>query len=593
MRQIDFYALTRTVQDNLLESLRAEFEPKPIVARAGTRPLVPVWFGLSGLASVLLVTLYVAGIGDVESALSMHPTALIVVYLVLAGAMAFGVFQALAYRAKLEVLPFATGVYVFPACVIDARDRRLRVHPLSEVTNVSASGRNVVVRFGLTSFSFPVEPTSVALGVQRVQAAVEHLKSGLEDAELRKLDPLEPPVVANPLASTVPLPDKTPTWIRFRWPSAAVFGIAVGALLFFVRSGRSDTMMFATAKARDDVTSYEKYLGRGEAHKEVVSRELLPRAALRFAIEEGTVEAVDAFTEQYPDTAIADEVASARQSAMVTAFEEARAASTLIALLSFAERYPDHGLQKFLDEAVHAIYVRALNRTRNEMPAGAEATAQFVEQLLVAAEKVGAKKQGDRAVGATVEVRVRHIASRDLERADDLVQKNPMYTGVKSLPRRYLDAEHFAPHEKAITTAISQELATLFDPEVLAFAPGEPLPASKKKKPKLPEFTTPTVVVSYRVEPSGAAYASKKPLGIFIGLLFRFTVDFVLPGGGKPLHVKHAFTQRIPVELLRGIKGQPPRGTLETKLYNEMVKQAFADLQKRFLVQWVKPKPAE
>src|SRR6185503_6472131 len=91
--------------------------------------------------------------------------------------------------------------------------------------------------------------------------------------------------------------------------------------------------------------------------------------------------------------------------------------------------------------------------------------------------------------------------------------------------------------------------------------------------------------VSYRVEASGHAYASKKPRGIFLGLNYMYTADFVAPGG-KPLQTKLTFTQKIPIDTIRNEGIGQPAGTLESKVYEEMTRDAFAALRDKYLSSW-------
>jgi hypothetical protein len=581
MKVIDFYKLPRNVQDNLLEGFRGEFDPRPILAHKGTRPTMHAWLGLAGLAAIALVALCVVGFGDIEAALAIHPTALVIVYVALAGTVAVGVAQAMAHRQSIRALPFAPGTYLFPVNLIDARDKNLRVFSLGELTGVSSAGGAVVARFGVRSYTFRVGAEHVEHAVTLVEAARAHASADLDEAERRKLDPLEPPVVNNPLASTVPIAMPAPNVLKLRWIIAAAVAVSIGGGLFYLRNARSDAQMFATAKARDDVSSYQRYLSRGLRHTDEVSRELLPRAELRLSVAEGSVDAIDAFIARYPDTGIQGEVEAAKKKALLAAFEEARAKGTLTALEEFAQSYPDHGLQGELSAARHAIYARALERYRAQMPESATDIAVFVERMLASAEETGTTQTEAGVRGPTAEVRVMRVPSRELKRSDDLVQKNPMYTGVKSLPSRYLDAAHMQAHEQSVARALAETLSRAFDPEVIVFAPGARVDAEE-----LPAVTTPTIFVTYRVEPSGSAYASKKPMGIYVGLLFYFTLELALPGEKETLRSKHNFVQKIPLEIIRKVDTVPPPGTLETQIYESMSSDAFAAIARRFNVQW-------
>src|SRR5262249_31556372 len=157
------------------------------------------------------------------------------------------------------------------------------------------------------------------------------------------------------------------------------------------RNLTSDGRMFTLATRRDDVATYQRYLAQGRDHVDEVSQVRLPRAELRLAVAQGSVEAVDAFMRAYPKTGIATEVEAARRAALAAELARARKADTLTALLSFAERYPDHGLGKELDQAKHALYARAHAHYKSEVPKGGEQNAELVGQLLAYAERMGAK----------------------------------------------------------------------------------------------------------------------------------------------------------------------------------------------------------
>ncbi|HZO13998.1 MAG TPA: hypothetical protein VFB62_12090, partial [Polyangiaceae bacterium] len=447
MKAVDFYGLKRASQDKLLGSLGGQYEPKPILWRRGIRSTLVAWVGLSVASTLLLVILCVVGFGELESSLSSHPIALIAVYIVLAGLAAYGVIRAAAYRFALRQLPFVTGIYVFPANVIDARDARLEVVGLRDLSDVTPrGGAEVQLRFGSRRFSFPMDARSVDRAVELVKEARARVSGPLTENERGLMDPLEPPAFVSQLAPTEPLKRKEPRWASLAAAIAAGSGLVLGAVLFFARDELSDSRMYAAARARDEVGAYQSYLERGADFREVVAKELLPRAELRAAISSGTVEAIDKVMSAYPDTAIAAELQTARRNALIASFTEARKARTLAALLAFEERHKNHGLDRELKAARHAIYNRALARYQREMPE-AGGTDEFVQRLLAAAEKIGARKTPNGVRGPTVEVRFRRVPSRDIDRADDLVRQNPMYRGETSVPTQYLDEKHLEPHQ--------------------------------------------------------------------------------------------------------------------------------------------------
>jgi len=598
MTKIDFYKLSRAIQDSLLDSLHSRFAPLPIVLRLGTRRTVEAWLAVAAVAAALLVALCVSGFGDVSSGLALHPSWVVGLYALLTATAVIGVLNAVAYRARAKALPFPAGVFLFPASVIDAREYVLRVYPLEQVTSVSA-GRSgeVVVTFGIRRFSFPVpvgtphtpgpDPSRMQETVQAVEAARDHMREPLEGQERRRLDPLAAPVVASPLTPEVPRQRTASRLEKQGLLAGALLGAVVGAATFVGRNSLSDSRMLAWAKARDDVASYKSYLARGRYNRDVVSQVLLPRASLRAAIASSSVDAIDAFIVEYPTTGIRSEIDAARRTALVQEFERARAAGTFAALLGFAEKYPEHGFGAVYDQAKHALYLRALARYRKET---SDQVSDFLGRLVASSEKVGPKKTPAGYRGPVVQVRFRRVPSKDMDNADELVRKNPMFNGTPSLPSGYLDAAHLEPHERAASEALGSGIAGAFDPEIVTFEPGPPLESSSGD---LPPMTAPTLVVSYHVETSGTAFASKKPRGIFLGLVYFFTTDFVLPGDTHPLHTKLAFTQRIPTDMLRDAPASAP-GALESAVYEAMTRDAFATYRDKYLAIWGKkdaPKP--
>ncbi|MEJ7732141.1 MAG: hypothetical protein WKG00_23385 [Polyangiaceae bacterium] len=581
MTEIDFDKLERPVQDSLLDSMRAQFAPRPILVRLGVKRTMEGWLLLAAAALLALVVLCLAGYGDADSPFSIHPVWVAAVYVALAGACALGVIEAMVQRARQASLPFVPGLYLFPANLIDARQRKLCVYPLTDLASVAAGkGTSVVLDFKGHAFEFPLpDAARVAEAVGAVEAARDAL-APLSERERTRLDPLAAPVVASPLTAGLALRRAAPTWERLHLALAVVAGLLVGGGAFLVRNALSDARMLAWARGRDDVPSYEKYLVRGQRGRDEVSRVHLPRAALRVALQSRTVESIEAFKKAFPATEIPAEVQAARQTALAAELAQARSEGTFTALFGFAEKYPDHGLGPELEAGKKALYARALARYK---AGAAEPVSAFLPGFVAASQKIGPRKADGGFRGPAVEVRFRHVPSKEMDRADSLVRQNPMFNGTPSLPSEHLVDARFEPMERETAQAIVAGLGAAIDPEVAVFTPGArvdgaaDLPAS---------FPAPTLVINYRVEPSGAAYATKKPRGIFLGLLFFFTTDFVVPGG-EPLRTKVTSSQRVPVPMLKDAATARP-GTLEAQIYQAMSKEAFAEIRDHYLAAWTK-----
>jgi hypothetical protein len=156
-----------------------------------------------------------------------------------------------------------------------------------------------------------------------------------------------------------------------------------------------------------------------------------------------------------------------------------------------------------------------------------------------------------------------------------------MFNGTRSLPSVHLDPAKLEPHAVSTARTLADELGRRFDPEILTFEPG---PSIQGAGEELPAVTVPTLVVSYRVENSGAAYATKNPRGIFLGMVYHFKADFMVPGDAQPARWKYMSSQRVPLDLLK----DPQASGLEATIYDAMTRAAFADAGKRYLAKWFK-----
>jgi hypothetical protein len=223
------------------------------------------------------------------------------------------------------------------------------------------------------------------------------------------------------------------------------------------------------------------------------------------------------------------------------------------------------------------------------MPEGGEQNADLVRRLLAYAERVGPRSTPQGLRGPAVQVRFRRLPSQDLERADDIVRKIPMFSGAASLPSRYVDATRLDPQEKRTASALVEGFARGFEPELVTFEPGPPFEGSAEEQLTV---TSPSLVVSYRVESSGIAHASKKPQIIIMGLKFLFKTEFILPGDAEPLLTSYKISRKVPAGLIQQQTPAPRPGVLEAVVYEAMMREAFIDLEERYLSKWFRKRDA-
>ncbi|MEZ4220980.1 MAG: hypothetical protein R3B13_08625 [Polyangiaceae bacterium] len=587
MTRRDFYSLSRAVQERLLDSFHGRYAPLPILVRHGGRKTVVLWLALSVFGAALTLALWFAGFGNAGSALSLHAAPFAALFALGIGSLLTGLVCAAAHSVHMQSLPFPPGIYLFPACLVDARGDVMRVYPIAELSNVQPAGGSIHVQFGAARFALPVTDAALAPeAVARIQASAHQVQQA-DDKQIFELDPLVEPTVLSPLAPQDPLLRSTPIWIRLRYVLGAVTGLLLGLGLYSVRNSMSDERMFVAARHKDDVAAYESYLSRGQKHRAQVEQELLPRAKLRLAIAEGSVDAIDAFVKSHADSSVLGEAEIARRNALIAEFEAARKENTLAALLDYAARRPQHGMGAPFEQARHALYLGEIARYRKRAPEGSDLPDQ-VAKLIDFSEKQRATKAGDKFLGAAIPINFLRLKSETLNRADQAVSKNPMFNGVSSLPTRYFSDDKLAVHAKASATSLGQALSKGFNPEILRFEAGQHWvgDAETVEPPKAPR-----ILVHYRVEWSGGANASKRPRGVFIGLYVFFKAFLEFPGEEPYLVSKYTASKNVPVDKLGEFSGSEAAGTAETALYTGMLKEAFSEAEEKHLGNWFAEAP--
>lgn len=582
MQVVDFYKLTRPVQERFLGSVRGSGMPVPILeVRIG--PKEPyAWLGLSAASAIVLIVLYRIGYGHLDSGLAIHGVPMVAPYFVAIAALTFGVLRALAVWRDARVLPYRPGVYVFPIGVIDARRYEMRVYPFSELQSVvgPAPANQFVLSFaGGAKFVFPVtDPAKAEQALRSLNAArSQHeeataARDSIRPKAIAAIDPLQDGGFASPLVPKSPIVRVVPFWSSRSWLVAPAVGVLLGIALWNGRNVLSDERMYAKARAKNDVTSYQAYLARGSRHEEDVALTLLPRAELREARLAGTVDAVEAYIKAHPKTKIQPEIDAALRTAMIAELERTKQAGTVTALQEFAKRRPNHHLEAELAAATHAVYEAAIaNYKAKANPKDAAATA-FVERLVGVAEKMGPR----------VEIRFQRKLGKSIERVDSTVTKQRLFMGVQSFPSRYFDVTRARVREQESARVIAEKFASAFPKDILELTLGEPI---AEPDAPLPTPTVPTLFIEHTAEWSGALTPSENPRGVFAGIGVLFDAHFRLPDEPKGYRLK--FPAWKPPSLA-GMKGEEKA---EEKVYGASVRDVFEQFNRRFLAAFFKEEP--
>ena len=572
MQSIDFYKLTRAVQERFIGSVNGTGLPAPMLRSSPPARAPQAWFAASAGALVLVFFLFRAGFGDLASRVAIERAPWLVAYVGLFALVLFGILRAMAILRERQKSPFRRGIYVFPVGLIDARQPTLKLYPIEDLANVTGPEPRgaLTLDFGGRHFVFPVDAeraesarSGLASARGRVQEA-DAAKESVRPKALAALDPLQG--FANPLVSSDPLRPSPPTWAKLAWLYALGAGLAFGISLWAVRNARSDEAMYARAVEQGDPEAFKAYLARGSRHAAEVSTILLPRADLTAAQKIGSVAAIEGYIKEHPQTNIGPEIAAALKTAMVKELNVAIAAGTLAALDDFAKTHPNHHLDAELKAARHGVYQAALDRYTQVAPAKGAAELAFVQRLLAWAE----------LKGPPVELRFHRQISKTMDKADLAVQKSKYFKGVVSLPSRYFDAAHDKGPEHELATAVVQRFAQIFPTEILAMAVGEPIAETEEQLPST--IAVPTLFVEHGPTWNGWLSVGGTPKGAFVGLGFGFDALFRLPDDSKPIKIKFDVWKAPDAAELKGDLDAP-----EETIYAKMIQDSFAQFQRRLL----------
>jgi hypothetical protein len=570
-KKTDFYRLPRPVQDRFAAATRRAAPPAPLLFERASRRGVWGYLGAGGGLTVVAIILLEVGWGNVGSGLAIHKAPMLGVDVALFGAAAYCVLHAVGILITMESMPWRPGVYLFPACVVDAREPTLLVWPVADSEGVERVAAPPGLALKMRDGSRVVVGASGAAEVERADGGLAARRGELAQAIaeenphlLAELDPLHDSALSSPIGPSEAMKRSTPVWVRLDWAIAAAVGAVLGLAIGDMRNAMSDAAMFRAVAATGSVAELKAYLAHGGKHAPDVSDVLLPRAELKDAQAQGTVAAIKDFAKAHPDSKIQPEVDAALRQAMLAELETAKAVGTVAALDAFAHKYPDKVVDREVNAARHALYVKALagwaDKAQVDPP-----TRAFMQRLLGWAEKNG----------PSCEVHFRAQPSKTMDDADKSAMKSGHYPGVDALPSRYVTPDQLHPREARVSKDLAEALAAAFPAEVLAVTAGATLAPDAQ-----PPAGVPVLLVEYSPEWSKANTASTRPPTVFAGLAFTFESSFTLPDGSAPL--------KLTTKAWRGAelwKIHAPDGTAredyEKMVYDAMIDGAFDTLEKK------------
>jgi hypothetical protein len=575
MRKLDFYGLPRALQDRLIESSQGVAVPRPLAVLA--EPDLPTrnWAIAAVGAGVLWAGFTALGFGDLTSSLAIGGLPHLLVHLLFAGVASYCGLRAYASSWQTSRLPYGSGVFLFPSCLLRASGSTLVEIEASELVSVEASGSSVVVKTSGHTFQLPVAT------VEQAEEAARGFREGAarwadlgpaSTRERARLSPLIESGVPNPLAPTDPHP-------RPRLLSPALLGgmtlllaVTLGYAVSYLRTSLSEAALYRAAVTENTVESLEAYLARGGARPEVKDV-YLPRARLALAKAKGSVQAIEEFQKAHPDSRIAAEASLALRDALLAELGRAKQKKTLTAVDQFKGSSPHTAL--VASEIAHArreVITLALTRFQDMASAENAAVVPFFQRLLAHAEAHGPK----------VTIRIRQDFPQQPESVDNVVLKSKKYyLGKKVLPSQYFLGDYARGRERQLLENVRARLQAAFPEDILHFELA-PLPSAVNEE--LPPPTGPTLTLQHQSRLSGG-YVGGAPKTMFMGAAIFFKATFEVPEG-EPLEDK--------MTLWRPPRFAPFGAEREKdipEVYEDMAGGAFEIYQRHLLGAWFKAPP--
>jgi hypothetical protein len=570
MLKVQFFTLSRPLQDHFVDATRGIGIPVPILERHEPQRRHLLWIGIA-VGLVLAWALFsVLGFGDLSHSWAIAPAGLLLVHFVLGFCVLMCLFRAMALRWEHRSAPFRPGVYLFPGSVADARTGHIVSFSLDEVESLKLVGGLPTVKVSNgTTLALELRPGQSFEDAQaRFEAARENFNSVKDKpAAVATLDPLQKSPVPNPLAPTTPLVKP-----RFMHPAAEFLGVVAAAAalswaVWSVRNLLSERALYQAAIELNNTDSYKAYVQRG-GHRPNVTEEFLPRAELAEVVKKRDIVALEKYAAENPTSRIQSEIAAQHRALMLMELEKAKAAGTVTSLEKLKRERPGFKLVEVeWDAAKRALYKQAFERFKQKVSAEGSELVPFVEKLL----------EYSRVKGPKVLIRFQQRPAPGFERMEMALRKSPYFSDPSQAPLQYFDVKHSETREQLIYDAIVKKLGPEFPSDILSFERGPRL-AEAEEPPADP--SEPTLFVDHRAQLSGG-YISISPRAVFVGAAFMFKASFQIPGQPPGISFKFSLWSVPDINMFQ--KGGKP----VAEVYEVMASEAFQKFVNKLLRTWV------
>src|SRR6185503_8620428 len=157
MKRIDFFQLTRAVEERFLESTRGQAAPLPFLVGAPPPPFDAIrWAAAAAAIFALWIWVASLGYGNLQSSLALQPKWMAGVHALLLALTVACALRARSCLAARTRLPFRQATYLFPIGVIDARTASLGIYEWTDFSALELQGKSATLRFGSEAFVFPL-----------------------------------------------------------------------------------------------------------------------------------------------------------------------------------------------------------------------------------------------------------------------------------------------------------------------------------------------------------------------------------------------------------------------------------------------------
>ncbi len=527
MQSVEFFNLSRPIQDRLIDSIQGEGVPLLLGSPLQTKTERALQV-LGGAIALGAGGLLIPGSGKLESAFALLSEREIAA---IACVEAVGLGIALASirrQGRPARLPFAPGTYLFPAGLFDARTASIRYYPMDSLQQISPTDGGLKLEFANGySHHFDVEPSlhaSKSKAILDSQGLYKKAVASERRRELARISPLVESEYSSPFQEMQPLTFSEPLWGKI-WPVLAllVAGILI-APLGYARNHLSEARIFQAAGDADTVQSYKAYLKRGGSRPQV-TRVLLPQAELAVAVTAG-VHAVEKYISAHPSSEIAGDMERALRTTLLRALNAGKVTGTLAGLDRFEVDHPNH-------EPVRQELLAARKQIMQATITDFEKIASLWNKKLIPFIKRLVDYSAEH--GPDVAIRFRYEQGDSFRQADAQVKLSAYFMGPEAVPSQYFDDKRSIIQETKLAELITTKLNAAFRPEILHFEHGPRADEAAETGP----VEVPTLFIHHRVDLSGG-FVLHNPRSVFVGAGIVYRTRFRIPGQDEILQFKYS-----------------------------------------------------